>query len=80
MVLVGNSYTNLSVYQSTDGGATFTRTQALTHPAPTGAIDYSRPRMETPATSTSPIPVLQQYLDGKIQRAMFFAVPTVAAP
>ena len=80
VVLVGNSYTNLSVYQSTDGGATFTRTQALTHPAPTGAIDYSRPRMETPATSTSPIPVLQQYLDGKIQRAMFFAVPTVAAP
>ena len=78
VVLVGNSYTNLSVYQSTDGGATFTRTQALTHPAPTGAIDYSRPRMETPATSTSPIPVLQQYLDGKIQRAMFFAVPTVA--
>ena len=78
VVLVGNSYTNLSVYQSTDGGETFTRTQALTHPAPTGGIDYSRPRMETPATSTSPIPVLQQYLDGKIQRAMFFAVPTVA--
>ena len=58
--------------------ATCTDSPSVSHAAPTGGIDYSRPRMETPATSTSPIPVLQQYLDGKIQRAMFFAVPTVA--
>jgi hypothetical protein len=73
--IVTNSYTNLSVYQSNDNGTTFTRTHALTHPAPVDGIDYNRPRVETPAVSTSPVPVLQQFLDGKVQRAMFFAVP-----
>ncbi|MFY9509686.1 MAG: hypothetical protein WAQ05_01760 [Rubrivivax sp.] len=75
LMLVTNSYANLSVYQSADGGNTFTRTHALTHPAATEGIDYSRPRVETPAYSTSPVPVLQQFMDGKLQRAMFFAVP-----
>ena len=80
LMIVTNSYTNLSVYQSTDGGTTFSRTHALTHPAPVDPIDYNRPRLETPAYSTSPVPVLQQYVDGKKQRAMFFAVPVVTAP
>lgn len=80
VVLIVNSYANLSVYQSTDGGATFARTHALTHPAPMAGEDYSRPRVESPAVSSSPIPVLQQYMDGKVQRALFFAVPAVAGP
>ena len=78
VVLLGNSYTNVSVLQSTDGGETFERTHALTHGAPAEDVSYNRPRIETPATSTGPVPVLQQYADGKIQRALFFAVPLVA--
>ncbi len=80
VVLIVNSYANLSVYQSTDGGSSFTRTHALTHAAPMGGEDFSRPRVESPAVSSSPIPVLQQYMDGKVQRALFFAVPAVAGP
>ena len=34
LMIVTNSYTNLSVYQSTDNGASFVRTHALTHPPP----------------------------------------------
>lgn len=80
LVIVTNSYTNLSVYQSSDNGASFTRTHALTHPPPVGLINYDRPRLETPGISTSPVPVLQQYVDGKVQRAMFFAVPISPTP
>jgi hypothetical protein len=74
LTVVTNNYTNLSVYQSNDGGDTFARTHDLTHDAPTGQISYDRPRVETPAYSTNPIPVLQQYADGKIQHALFFSV------
>ena len=78
VVLLGNSYTNVSVLQSTDGGETFERTHALTHAIPTEGVSYNRPRIESPATSASTVPVLQQYEDGKVQRALFFAVPVVA--
>jgi hypothetical protein len=80
LMIVTNSYTNLSVYQSSDGGETFARTHALTHPVPVDGVDYTRPRVETPAHATSPVPVLQQYQDGRQQRAMFFAVPVVTVP
>lgn len=78
LTVVTNSYANLSVYLSNDGGETFVRTHALTHAAPTNGTDYNRPRVETPAYSTSPVPVLQQFVDGKVQRALFFAVPVAA--
>jgi hypothetical protein len=80
VVIVTNNYTNLSVYRSDDGGDTFQRSHALVHPAPVGSIVYDRPRVETPAISTSPVPVLQQYMDGKLQKAMFFAVPIEDVP
>lgn len=78
--LIFNSLANLSVYQSTDGGDNFVRSYALVHPQPTGTQDFSRPRMESPGVSTSPIPVLQQYMDGSRQKAVFFAVPGSPAP
>lgn len=72
-----NSSTFVSVVQSADGGNTFTYPYLLTHDAAPagGAITYTKPRMEAPALSLGPIPVLQQYEDGATQRAMFFEVP-----
>ena len=78
--LIFNSLANLSVYQSTDGGDSFTRSYALVHPQPTGTQDFSRPRVESPGVSTNPIPVLQQYMDGSLQKAVFFNVPGSPAP
>lgn len=81
VVLVSNAYTNLSVFQSADGGASFVRTHALVHPAPVEGESYDRPRMETPAVvADGPVPVLQQYVRNRLQRAIFFAVPVVADP
>jgi hypothetical protein len=77
---IANSNANIAVFQSLDGGDTFTKTNLLIHPAPTGSVNYGNPRMETPAHSTGPMPVLQQYFDGTVQRAMFFPVPVKAPP
>lgn len=74
LTVVTNTYSNLSVYQSNDNGQTFDRTHALTHALPTGQQDFSRPRVETPSYATNPIPVLQQFTDGKKQHLLFFAV------
>jgi hypothetical protein len=74
LTVVTNTYSNLSVYQSNDGGETFDRTHALTHTPPTGQQDYSRPRVETPSYSINPIPVLQQYTEGRAQHLLFFSV------
>jgi hypothetical protein len=80
VLLIANSFTNGSIYQSSDLGATFERTHALTHPVPDENQTYNRPRLEAPAVSTSPVPVLQQWQDGRRQRAIFFAVPVVSVP
>jgi hypothetical protein len=78
VVLVTNAFTNLSVYQSTDTGTTFVRTHALTHAAPEEGVDYNRPRVETPGYVTGSVPVLQQYIDGRLRRALSFSVPAGA--
>lgn len=78
LMAFANANANVAVFQSIDGGDNFTKTTMLKHPAPTGSQDYTNPRMETPAHSTSPVPVLQQYFDGSVQRAMFFPVPSAA--
>jgi hypothetical protein len=52
----------------------------LTHPPATSTISYNRPRVEAPARSVSPIPVLQQYVDGAEQRVLYFGVPVVPVP
>jgi hypothetical protein len=80
LMVVTNSNTSLRVFQSVDGGDSFANTYVLSHPPATSTINYSRPRVEAPARSTSPIPVLQQYVDGAEQRALYFSVPVVPAP
>lgn len=77
LVVISNNLTTLRVFQSSNGGNSFVNTQVLTHPAGTSAIVYDNPRMEAPANSSSPIPVLQQYVNGLQNRALFFAVPVV---
>jgi hypothetical protein len=81
VLLISNAYTYLSVFQSADNGSTFALTQTLVHPAPVDGESYNRPRLESPAVVTAgAVPVLQQYVDGRRQRAMFFAVPVVSNP
>lgn len=75
LVVISNTYSYLSVFQSSDGGETFVRTHMLTHPAPVNGAVYNRPRVETAAQSTSPITVLQQFEDATGQRALYFKVP-----
>lgn len=77
LVIIGNANEQLQVIQSTDFGNTFAKTHLLTHPKPTGSQDFANARMESPSESRSPIPVLQQYTDGVVQRLMYFAVPVV---
>lgn len=77
IVLITNNLTRLRVYQSSDGGTTFSNTHALTHPAGSATVSYDNPRVEAPAIASSPFPVLQQYVNGSQQRLLFFAVPVV---
>jgi hypothetical protein len=78
LMVVTNSESWLRVFESTDGGTSFVNTHLLTHPAPTGKEDYSRPRVELPAhPQVNPVMVLQQYVDGVMQRAMEFEVPSL---
>lgn len=77
LVIITNSQSVLRVFQSSNGGDSFVNTQVLTHPAGTSTIVYDNPRMEAPANSSSPIPVVQQYVDGLQNKALFFAVPVV---
>ncbi|MBZ8142075.1 hypothetical protein CLD22_19480 [Rubrivivax gelatinosus] len=74
LMMIANNKTLLSVYQSVDTGASFALTHVLTHPV--GDADYSNPRNEAPSNpSSNPVPVLQQYVDGTLQRLMSFRVP-----
>lgn len=77
VVIIGNINEQLQVIQSPDLGTTFSKTHLLTHPKATGAQDFANARMETPTESRSPLPVLQQYTDGAVQRLLYFAVPAV---
>ena len=81
VLLISNAYTYLSVFQSADNGSTFALTHTLVHPAPADGENYNRPRLESPAVVASgAVPVLQQYVKGRRQRALFFAVPVVTIP
>lgn len=81
LMLVGNDKSSVAVFQSTDGGTSWTRTHRLTHPPSDGATDYTNPRMELPGNNpASPVPVLQQFRDGTMQRTLSFQVPVSPAP
>lgn len=77
LMMMTNWNTQVRVFQSTDGGASWQRTNTLTHPLATAGVSYDNPRMEAPSESLSPVPVLQQYVDGALQRAMQFQVPAL---
>lgn len=73
-----NSFTAVAVLQSTNAGKTFVLTNTLTHDLSSDPdLDYTNPRIETPGKSTNPIPVFQQFVDGSIQRLMYFEVPAI---
>jgi hypothetical protein len=79
LMIVYNSKTTLGVLQSSNSGQTWVATHALTHPPTDGNPDYTNPRMEAPSNgSGSPVPVLQQYVDSGVQRAMQFQVPVLS--
>jgi hypothetical protein len=80
IVIICNDNASLGVYQSSDDGNSFVYTQILRHPTATGKISYANPREEAPGHSSTPIPVLQQYVDGQTQHALFFPVPVMTVP
>ena len=76
VVVVANSGSSrLMVYRSTDNGNTFSFPCTLEHPAPGNGVSYLYARMETAATTTGPMLVLQQYIDNNTQRLLRFSVP-----
>lgn len=76
VVVTANSGSNrLLVYQSMDGGNTFTMPYTLEHPRPGNGVTYLYARMETAANTAGPMLVLQQYIDNNTQRLLRFNVP-----
>lgn len=64
------------VFQSQDGGTTFALSDLLAHepPQPGSGINYFYPRIETPGRATGPVPLVQQYIDGALQKLLHFNV------
>jgi hypothetical protein len=75
VVTANNGSNRLMVYRSADGGETFTLPYTLEHPRPGSGVSYLYARMETAATTTGPMLVLQQYIDNNTQRLLRFSVP-----
>ena len=74
IVLVANHLFEQAVYRSDDYGLSFALTHRLVHPSDGVVID-SPPRMETPAVSRGPVPLVQQYQDGAVQKLLWFEIP-----
>ncbi|MFT3897469.1 MAG: hypothetical protein QM719_07215 [Thermomonas sp.] len=75
VVTANNGSNRLMVYRSVDNGNTFTFPYTLEHPRPGSGVSYLYARMETAATTTGPMLVLQQYIDNNTQRLLRFSVP-----
>jgi hypothetical protein len=80
VVVVANDLEFLEVFQSTDGGASFTVTYALVHKTPTlgSTLNYEYPRVEMPTYATGTLPVWQQFtvgVDAITNELLFFTVP-----
>ncbi len=75
VVTANSGSSRLMVYRSVDGGSTFALPYTLEHPTPGGGVSYLYARMETAATTTGPMLVLQQYIDNNTQRLLRFNVP-----
>lgn len=75
IVLVANHLYEQAVYRSDDYGLNFALTHRLTRPTTGDPIADSPPRMETPAVSRGPVPLVQQYVDGAVQRLLWFEIP-----
>lgn len=75
VVTANSGSSRLMVYRSADNGNSFTFPYTLEHPAPGNGVSYLYARMETAATTTGPMLVLQQYIDNNTQRLLRFSVP-----
>ncbi|MGH8212858.1 MAG: hypothetical protein ACREPP_06495 [Rhodanobacteraceae bacterium] len=75
LVVAANVKTNAGVFTSPDLGQTFTYSYALQHGAYGPGITFKTPRIETAASSTSPVLLFQQYYDHGSQRLLEYAIP-----
>jgi hypothetical protein len=75
IVVASNVKTNAGIMTSTDSGQTFTYAVSLQHGTPPPDVSYRYPRLETAASSTSPLLVFQQYSDNGVQRLLQYTVP-----
>jgi hypothetical protein len=75
-----NAATYPVALQSVNAGNTFEGTAFMTHesPPPGSAINYGNPRIESPGRVAGQVPVLQQYVEGGVQKLLLFRVPLIA--
>ncbi|HEY3521203.1 MAG TPA: hypothetical protein VGK80_09200, partial [Rhodanobacteraceae bacterium] len=75
LVVAANVKTNAGVFISPDLGQTFTYSYSLQHGTVGPGITFKTPRLETAASSTSPVLLFQQYYDNGAQRLLEYAIP-----
>ena len=75
LVIAVNVSDRIGLYQSSNGGKSFTYTHLLVHDQQPASGNYANPRLETPMAVTGTIPLVQQYQDTGVQRLLTFGVP-----
>ncbi|HJU08843.1 MAG TPA: hypothetical protein VJ727_10235 [Rhodanobacteraceae bacterium] len=75
LVIAVNNSSNAGVFVSPDLGKTFTYSYALKHGTPGEGVSYRYPRLETPATSSGPMLLFQQYTENDVDQLIQFTVP-----
>ena len=77
LVLTVNNGTQASVYQSRNGGNSFTETHRLVHGVAGAGISYANPRIETAERVLGPMLALQQFVVNGTQRLLLYRVPVI---
>lgn len=81
MIWTNTAVGNVKLSQSTDHGVSFTGTDLLIHPFGGPDVSYQNPRVEAPSSVLGPVLVVQQYVDGDMQKLLGFVTsPMLGAP
>lgn len=74
MIWSNNQNGSVRLTQSLNWGGSFSVTDVLMHPFGGGDISYQNPRIEAPSLVTGLAVVVQQYVDGPLQKLLRFQV------
>ena len=78
LAIAVNNSSNAGVFVSPDMGKTFTYSYALKHGAPVAGVSYRYPRLETPANSSGPMLLFQQYTVNGVDQLLQYLIPVGA--